>query len=105
MSQEKVNQQMYILIICIYLSRMKKKLKPLHKYFRIYSQDIGMEFEILKWAILLMKKEKKKEKRKVLGILEAETINLRWKKLKKESLKRTKNFSKRNSTTENLWKE
>ena len=40
------------------LQKNKKELENLIHAFRIYSQDIGMEFGIEKWAMLEMKSGK-----------------------------------------------
>ena len=88
----------------------KKELETLIHAVRIYSQGIGMEFGIEKWAILVMKRGKRhltdgmelpnqnkirtlaeKETYKYLGILEADTIkHVEMKnKIQKEYLRRT----------------
>ena len=106
-SQEKITHLMYMDNIKL-LPKMKKNWKPLHK-LRIYSQDIGMEFGIEKYTMLVMKRGKQhimegvklpnqvvirmfgeKETYKYLGILEADTIKQQeWKeKIKKEYLRR-----------------
>ena len=75
------------------LAKNEKELETLIHEVRIYSQDIGMEFGIEKWAILIKKTRKlhmteglelpNKEKNRThqeektyqfLGILEADTI-------------------------------
>ena len=56
--QEKINHQMYKNDIKLY-AKNEKELETLIHAFRIYSQDIGMEFGIEKYAMLLMKSGKR----------------------------------------------
>ena len=53
-SQEKINHLMYMNDIKLF-AKNEKQLETLINSDRIYSHDIGMEFEIEKWAILVMK--------------------------------------------------
>ena len=89
-SQEKINQLMYM--NDIQLQKREKNWKLIYA-MRIYCQDIGMEFDIEKCAMLIMKSGKRhltngmelpnqdkiktlreKETYKYLGILEVDTI-------------------------------
>ena len=53
-SQEKINHLMYMDDIKSF-SKNEKELETLIHAVRIYSQDIGMEFDIEKFAMLVMK--------------------------------------------------
>ena len=57
-SQEKINQLMYIDDIKLF-TKYEKELEPVIHAVRIYSQDIGMEFCMEKWAMLVMKRGKR----------------------------------------------
>ena len=89
---EKINHLMYMDDIKLFVKNEKKTGTVMHAV-RIYSQDIGMEFGIEKFAMLVMKSGKrhmtdgmelsnhdkirtlgKNETYKFLGILEADTI-------------------------------
>ena len=86
-SQEKINHLMYMDDIKL-LAKNEKELETLIHTFRIYSQDIGMEFGREKCAMLIMKsgkrhrtdgikilnQDKRKRRLQILGILEADTI-------------------------------
>ena len=91
-SQEKVNHLMYMDEIKLF-AKNEKGLETLIHTVIIYSQDIGMEFGIEKWAMLVMKSGKRhltdgmeltnqdkirtlgeNETYKYLDILEADTI-------------------------------
>ena len=91
-SQEKINHLMYMDGIKLF-AKNERELETLIHAFRIYSQDIGMEFGIEKCAMLVMKSGKRhmtdgmelpnndrirtleeNETYKYLGILEADTI-------------------------------
>ena len=110
-SQEKINHLMYVDGICKLFAKNEKELENLIHVVRIYSQDIGMEFGIEKWAMLLMKSGKRhmtdgmelpnqnkiwthgeNEPYKYLGILKADTIKrVEMKdKIQKEYLRRTR---------------
>ena len=56
-SQGKINHLMYMVDIKLF-AKNEKELKTLIHAFRIYIQDIGMEFGIEKYALLLMKSGK-----------------------------------------------
>ena len=92
-------------------TKIEKGLETLINAVRIYSQDIGMEFGIEKYAMLVMKSGKRhltdglelpnqdktrtlaeKETYKYLGIFEADTIKqVKMKgKIQKEYLRRTR---------------
>ena len=91
-SQEKINHLMYMDDIKLFVKN-EKELETLIHTFRIYIQDIGMEFGIEKCALLVMKSGKRhltdgielpnqdkirtlaeNETYKYLGILEPDTI-------------------------------
>ena len=91
-SQEKINHLMYMDDIKLF-AKNEKELESLIQTVRIYSQDIGMEFDMEKCAMLVMKSGKRhitervelpnqvvirtlgeKETYKYLGILDADTI-------------------------------
>ena len=91
-SQEKINHLMYVDDIKLF-AKNEKVLEALIHTVRIYSQDIGMEFDLEKCAMLVMKSGKRhwmdrmellnhdkiitfgeKQTYKYLGILEADTI-------------------------------
>ena len=95
----------------------EKELETVIHAVRIYSQDIGMEFDIEKCARLVMKSGKRhltdgmelpnqdkirtlreKETYKYLGILEADTIKQEEikEKIKKEYLRRTRTLLRQN---------
>ena len=96
----------------IFFAKNKKELATLIPTVRIYSQDIGMEFDIEKSTILVIKSSKwrmvegveqtnqvairtfgEKETYKYLGILEADTIKqvkMKEKNFKKVSRKNQK---------------
>ena len=57
-SQEKINHLMYIDDIKLFVKN-KKGLETLIQTVRIYSQDIGMEFGIEKYTMLIMKSGKR----------------------------------------------
>ena len=56
-SKEKINHLLFMDHLKLY-SRSEKGLDSLVQTFRIFSEDIGMEFGIEKCAILVMEKEK-----------------------------------------------
>ena len=56
-SKEKINHLLFMDYLKLY-SRSEKGLDSLVQTFRIFSEDIGMEFGIEKCAILVMEKEK-----------------------------------------------
>ena len=60
-SLQKINRLVYTDDIKIF-SMNKKGIEILLQTIRIYSQDIGMEFGIEKYAMLTIKKEKRKRK-------------------------------------------
>ena len=91
-SQERINHLMYKDDIKLF-AQNEKEWETLIQTFRIYSQDIGMEFGIDKYAMLVIKSGKRHitegielsyqekirtlremETYKYLGILEADTI-------------------------------
>ena len=105
-----INHLMYMDDIKLF-AKNEKELETLIHAFRIYSQDIGMEFGIEKIAMLVMKSSKQhmtdrmelpnhikirthgeNETNKYLGILETDTIKqVEMKnKIRKEYLRRTK---------------
>ena len=109
-SQEKVNYRIYMDDIKLY-AKNEKELETLIHAFRIYSQDIQMEFGIGRSAMLVMKSGKRhmtdgmelpnhdkirtfeeNETYKYLGILEADTIKQVQMKdmIQKEYLRRTR---------------
>ena len=57
-SQEKINHLMYMDDIKLF-AKKEKELETLIHVVRIYSQDIGMEFDIEKYAMLVMKSGKR----------------------------------------------
>ena len=93
-------------------STNERELETMTRTVRIYSQDIGMEFGIEKYTILIMKSGKRhltegieqsnqekirtleeKEIYKYLGILEVDTtkqVEMKEKKFKKPYLRRTR---------------
>ena len=106
-------------------AKNEKELETLILAFRIYSQDIGMEFGIDKCAMLVMKSGKRhmidrmelpnhhkiktlgeNEPYKYLGILEADTIKqLQMKdKIRKEYLRRTRKLLETKLSNRNLIK-
>ena len=124
-SQEKINHLMYMDDIKLF-AKNEKELETLIHAVRIYSQDVGMEFSIEKYAILVMKSKKRhqtdgmelpnqekirmlreKEIYKYLGILEAETIKQEENKEKilKEYLRRTRKLLETKLYSRNLIKE
>ena len=109
-SQKKINHLMYMVDIKLF-AKNEKELETLIHAVRIYSQDIGMEFDIEKRSMLVMKNGKrhltdgmelpnqdkirtlrKKETYKYLGILEVDTTKQEGmkEKIKKEYLRRTR---------------
>ena len=123
-SQGKVNHLMYMDDIKLF-AKNEKGLETLIHTFRIYSQDIGMEFGIEKCALLVMKSGKQHlidgielpnqdkirtlaENRtyKYLGILEADTIKQVEKKnkIQKEYLRRTRKLFETKLSSRNLIK-
>ena len=58
-SQEKLNHIVYIDGIKLF-AKNEKELETLIQTIRIYSLDIGMEFGIEIWAMLIMKSGKRK---------------------------------------------
>ena len=106
-------------------AKNEKELESLIHAVRLYSQDIGMEFGIEKWAILIMKCGKRhltnemelssqdkirtlgeKETYKYLGILEADTIKQveMNEKIKKEYLRRTRKLLETRLSSRNITK-
>ena len=57
-SQEKINHLKYMDDIKLF-AKTEKELETLIQVVRIYSQDIGMEFDIEKYAMLVKKNEKR----------------------------------------------
>ena len=57
-SQERINYLMYMDDIKLFVKN-EKELETLIQTLRIYSQDIGMEFDIEKCAMLVMKSAKR----------------------------------------------
>ena len=57
-SQEKITHLMYIDDIKLFVKNEKELENPIHRV-RIYSQDIGVEFDIEKCALLVMKSGKR----------------------------------------------
>ena len=123
-SQEKVNHLMYMDDIKLF-AKNEKELEFLIHIVRIYSQDIGMEFGIEKYALLAMKSGKrhltdgielpnqdkittlaKNETYKYLGILEADSIKqVEMKnKIQKEYLRRTRKLLETKLNSRNLIK-
>ena len=106
-------------------AKNEKELETLIHTVRIYSQDIGMEFGLEKWAMLVMKSGKwhrtdrielpnqdkirtlrENETYKYLGIMEADTIKyVQMKdKIHKEYLRRTKRLLETKLSSRNLIK-
>ena len=103
-------------------AKNEKELKTLVHTVRIYSQDIGMEFGIEKWALLVMKRGRRhltelpnqdkirtlaeNETYKYFGILEADTIKqVEMKnKIQKEYLRRTRKLLETKLSSRNLIK-
>ena len=121
-SQEKINHLMYMTLNSI---KNEKELDTLIHAVRIYSQDIGMEFDIQKCAMLIMKSGKRHmtdgmelpnhdkiitlgetKTCKYLGILEADTIKqVQMKgKIRKEYRRRTRKLLKSKLSNRNLIK-
>ena len=104
-------------------AKNEKELETLIHALRIYSQDIGMEFDIEKCAMLVMKSSKRhmtdgiklpnqdrirtleeKETYKYLGILEADTI--KWKTRSERNISGEREiYSRQNSPAETSSKE
>ena len=124
-SQEKINHLMYMDNIKLFAKNEKERETLIHAV-RIYSQDIGLEFGRGKCAMLVMKSGKRhmtdgmelpnhdrirtleeNETNKYLGILEADTIKQVKMKdiIRKEYLRRTRNYSRQNSPAETSSKE
>ena len=123
-SQEKINHLMYMDDIKLF-AKNEKELETLIHAVRIYSQDIGMEFGIEKWAMHVMKSGKRhitdgielpnhdkirtleeNETDKYLGILEADTIKQVQMKdtIRKEYLRRTRKLLETKLSSRNLIK-
>ena len=106
-------------------AKNEKELETIIHAVRIYSQDIGMEFGIEKWAMLVMKSGKphmtdgmelpnhdkirtleENETYKYLGILEADTIKQVQMKdtIQKEYLRRTRKLLETKLSCRNLIK-
>ena len=123
-SQEKINHLMYMDNIKLF-AKNETELETLIYAVRIYSQDIGMELDIEKCVILVMKSGKRhltdrmeipnqdkirtlreKEASKYLSILEADTIKQVEvkEKIKKEYLRRTRKLLKTKLSSRNLIK-
>ena len=123
-SQEKVNHLMYMDDIKLF-AKNENELETLLHTFRIYSQDIGMEFGIEKCALLVMKSGKQhltdgielpnqdkiktlaeNETFKYLGILESDTIKqvAMKNKIQKEYLRRTRKLLETKLNSRNLIK-
>ena len=121
-SQEKVNHLIYMDDIKLF-AKNEKELETLIHAVRIYSQDIGMEFDIEKCAMLVMKSGKRyvtdemelpnqdkirtlaeNETCKYFGILEADTIKQAEmkKKIQKEYLRRTLRLLETKLSSQNL---
>ena len=108
-----------------YLQKNEKELEALIHAVTLYSQCIGMEFGIETCALLVMKsgddiwltewnyqnqdkiRTLAKMNLQILGILVAGTIRQeKWKrKIQKEYLRRTRNYSRQNSPAETLSKD
>ena len=112
-SQQKINILMYMDDIKLF-AKNKKELETLIQSVRIYSQDIGMEIGIEKFAMFVMKSGKRhmtkgielsnkkkirtlreKETNKYLGVFEVDTIKQvemkeKIKKVSKENKKATR---------------
>ena len=123
-SQEKINHLMYMDDIKLF-AKNEKELETLIHAVRIYSQDIGMECGIEKFAMLVRKSGKRhltyrmeltnqdkirtleeKETYKYLGILEADTIKQveMKEKIQKEHLRRTRKLLEIKLCSRNLIK-
>ena len=106
-------------------AKNKKELETLIHTVILYSQDIGMEFDIEKCTLLIMKSSKRhltdgidlpnhdkirtlaeNETYKYLGILEADTIKqVKMKdKIQREYLRRTRKLLKKNLSSRKLIK-
>ena len=123
-SQEKINHLMYMDDIKLF-AKNEKELETLIHTIRTYSQDIGMEFSIEKWALLVMKSVKRhltdgielpnqdkirtlaeNETYKYLGILEADTtkqVEMKT-KIQKDYLRRTRKLLETKLNSRNLIK-
>ena len=109
-SQRKINHLIYMDDIKLF-AKNDKELETLIRTVRIYSQEIGMEFDIEKFAIVVMKSGKRNltdemelpnqdkirmlgenENYKYMGFLEADTIKQVETKdtIQKEYLRRTR---------------
>ena len=121
-SQEKINYLMYMDDIKLF-AKIEKELEILIQTVRMYSQDIGMEFGMEKYTILVIKSSKRhmtegaklpdqviirthgeNETYKYLGILEADTnkqVEMK-EKIKKEYLRRTRKLLKTKHSNRNL---
>ena len=102
------------------MQKNEKELETLIYTVRIYCQDIGMEFGIEKYAMLLRKsciryltagmelpnQDKKNETYNYLGIVEADTIKQEQMKdkIQKEYLRRTRNLLDAKHSSKNLIK-
>ena len=123
-SQEKINPLIYMDDDKLF-AKSEKELETLIHSMRIYSQDIRMEFDIEKCAIMIMKIGKRhltggmeipsqdkirtlggKETNKYLGILEADTIKQveMKEKIKNKYLKRTRKLLETKLSRRNLMK-
>ena len=122
-SQGKINHQMYMNDIKLF-AKKEKELETLIHALGIYSQDIGMEFDIEKCVMLVMKSRKghmtdgmelpnhdkirtlEEETYKYIGILEADTIKqVEMKdKIRKEYLRRTRKLLETKLSSRNLIK-
>ena len=123
-SQEKISHLMYMDDIKLF-AKDEKEIETLIYAVRIYNQDIGMEFSIEKWAMLVIKSGKRhmtdgmelpnhekirtvgeNENYKYLGILEADTIKqVEMKdKIRKEYLRRTRKLLETKLSSRNLIK-
>ena len=123
-SKEKINHLMYMEGIKLF-AKKEKELETLIHVVRIYSQDIGMEFGIEKFAMLVMKSGKRhmtdgmelpnhdkiralreEETYKYLGILEVDTIKqVEMKdKIRKEYIRRTRKLLETKLSSRNLIK-
>ena len=122
--QEKINDLMYMDDIRIFAKNEKELETRIHAV-RIYSQDMGMEFGIEKYAILIINRGKRhltngmelpnqdkirsfgeNKTYKYLGILEADTIKQAEikDKIKKEYLRRTRKLLETKLSCRNLIK-
>ena len=123
-SQEKINHLMYMDGIKLF-AKNEKELETLIHAVRIYCQNIGMEFDIEKCAMLVMKSGKphitdgielpnhdkirmleENETYKYLGILEADTFKQVQMKdtIRKEYLRRTRKLFETKLSSKNLIK-